>query len=394
MSPEDEIFRNLTKWLNENQGVVAVLIFALTILFGWFSGLFKLIFGKLFDKQKQPYIQSGGDSKSGGPIIVGNENIIIQALDFSGLGKQVNAMESKLQQVLESMRRQDSINQTVSPPIPSITNSEDYRKVLQIISGDPSPENKTKLKTIYYSARDKIAKLQIILSLADWSAPQDDDLDDLIALCDDGIKIADEKNAKEEKAILLAYKGKFVSIQFADLDMETASNIHATNSFGIPLITEEERQKVIEKLNYLDKSSEKCFNEAEKVAKESKSFKALGSVYMQIGSAAGHRFIHLNHFGVDRAKQEKQLAKRAFMLAKEIYSLAGDELQIAYVFYNLANQLRGFGENDEAKELLYKVVEIATKHNEYKLLKYAHILLERIESGNIPDYMHGEKFNG
>ena len=103
MFPVTEIFHNLKKWLNENQGVVAVLIFALTVLFGWFSGFFKLILGKLFNKQKQPYIQSEGYITSGGPITVGNQNVVIQAPDLSGLEKQVNAMESKLQQVLESM---------------------------------------------------------------------------------------------------------------------------------------------------------------------------------------------------------------------------------------------------------------------------------------------------
>jgi len=382
--PETEIFHNLKKWLNENQGVVVVLIFAFTILFGWFSGLFKLIIGKLFNKQRQPYIQSGGDIKSGGPIIVGNENIIIQALDSSGLEKQVNAMESKLQQVLESMRMQDSINQTVSPLIASTTSSADYWKVSQIILDDQSPENKTKLKSIYYSTADKIAQLQIILSLAEWFTLQEDDLDDLITLCDDGIRIANEINAKQEKAVLLAYKGDFVSIQFADLDTETVFKINTSNTFGIPFITEEERQKVIQKLNYLDKLLEDCFKEAEKVAKESKSYKALGFVYMQIGNAAGHRFIHLNSFGVDRAKEEKQLAKRAFMLAKEIYSAARDELQIAYVYYNFANQLIQFGETKEAIELLQKVQSIASSYKEQYLLQAAQTLSDRIKSGQIP----------
>lgn len=384
MPPETEIFHNLKKWLNENQGVVVVLIFAFTILFGWFSGLFKLIIGKLFNKQRQPYIQSGGDIKSGGPIIVGNENIILQALDFSGLEKQVNAMESKLQQVLESMRMQDSINQTVSPLIASTTSSADYWKVSQIILDDQSPENKTKLKSIYYSTADKIAQLQIILSLAEWFTLQEDDLDDLITLCDDGIRIANEINAKQEKAVLLAYKGDFVSIQFADLDTETVFKINTSNTFGIPFITEEERQKVIQKLNYLDKLLEDCFKEAEKVAKESKSYKALGFVYMQIGNAAGHRFIHLNSFGVDRAKEEKQLAKRAFMLAKEIYSAARDELQIAYVYYNFANQLIQFGETKEAIELLQKVQSIASSYKEQYLLQAAQTLSDRIKSGQIP----------
>lgn len=265
----------------------------------------------------------------------------------------------------------------IKSPIPF---SADYERVLKIIEDIQSPENKTELKTIYYSTTDKIAQLQIILALADWYEPQEDNLDDLIGLCDKGIKITNEVIRKEEKAVLLAYKGFFISMQFLDIE-EAEYSVKALNLTGISLITEEERQRI----NHLDILSKKCFKEAEKIAKEIKSYKALGFVYVQIGNAAGQRFIHLNHSDFNRAQQEKQLAKRAFMLAKENYSKLDDELQIVYVFHNLANQLRFFGENEEAKKLVSKVIEIGKKYNEQKLLKYAGILLQRIESGEIPD---------
>jgi len=56
--------------------------------------------------------------------------------------------------------------------------------------------------------------------------------------------------------------------------------------------------------------------------------------------------------------------------------------------------LRNFGPEDkeEAKILVKQVIKIAEKHNEQNLLGSANGLLKRIESGKIPKYTQGEKF--
>lgn len=375
----------MTDWVNSNQGTVSIAIFALTVFFGLVGWLAKNILKKHFNKKKYPIIHAGGDVKSKGPIIVGDNNTILYDSENSMLEKQVKDMESKLKEVLDLMNDKDGGNKNTSQR--TITNSDDYKKVLTIISEGPSTENKTKLRKIFYSTTFKLTQLQVILTLSEWYNPMEDNIDDLIDLCDEGIRIAEKINAKEEKAVLLAYKGDFVTIQFSNLDTETALKIVASNSTGMPLITEEERKKVIEKLNSLYALSDSCFISAEKLAKNIKSFKALGFVYTQIGVSAGHRFIHLNHFGVDSAKHEKQLSRRAFMLAKEIYAMAGNDLQIAYVYYNFANQLRGFGEYKEATELLNDVRSIALRYNEQNLVKAANVLSDRIKSGDIPNYV-------
>jgi tetratricopeptide (TPR) repeat protein len=259
--------------------------------------------------------------------------------------------------------------------------------------GEPSNEKKIQLRTIFYSSNDNLARLQAVLILANWCELPKNSIKDLVAMCDEGIRIADSISATSEKAVLLAYKGRFISMQFTDADEDAAFNIKLSNVTGIPLITEENRQKTIQKLQELDKLSQECFASAQKIAKEAKSLKALGLVYSLIGSAAGQRYIHLKHFGVARAEEEKQLSKRALLLAKDIYSATGDEIGTAYALHNLANELRFFGEKDEAKQITKKVKSIATKYNDQQLLKKANILLDRIISGKIPDYMGGEEFN-
>ncbi|MFA5828422.1 MAG: hypothetical protein WC841_03660 [Candidatus Shapirobacteria bacterium] len=58
-------------WLNNNQGLVAVILFLMTLVIAWISGLFKWLFGR--NDRKNPYISVGGDIKTGGNISVGNK---------------------------------------------------------------------------------------------------------------------------------------------------------------------------------------------------------------------------------------------------------------------------------------------------------------------------------
>lgn len=338
----------------------------------------------------KPSINQKLNMKAGRDIVVGGDiNIInLQTEGFSLLRKQVENLESKLKEILKEFKRSRQEEKPITQ-----SNTVDYKLVMDLMRGEPSKEKKTQLRTIFYSSNDNIARLRAVLILANWFELPKDSINDLIAMCDEGITIADSISSISEKAVLLAYKGRFISVQFSEADEDAAFSIKLSNITGIPLITEEERQKTIQKLRELDKLSQECFASAQKLAKEAKSLKALGLVYSLIGSAAGHRYIHLKHFGVARAEEEKQLSKRALLLAKDIYSATGDEIGTAYALHNLANELRFFGEKDEAKQITEKVKNIATKYNDQQLLKKANALLDRIISGKIPNYTGGEEFN-
>jgi hypothetical protein len=58
---------------------------------------------------------------------------------------------------------------------------------------------------------------------------------------------------------------------------------------------------------------------------------------------------------------------------------------------NLANQIRFFGELEEAKELVQAVIPIAKKYGDDDLLRKAGILEDRLRTGKIPDLMAGER---
>ena len=64
--------QTITNWANQNQGLLAIILFLATLIIGWVSGFFKWI----FKKDKTPFISAGGDIKAGGNITVGNKTFI------------------------------------------------------------------------------------------------------------------------------------------------------------------------------------------------------------------------------------------------------------------------------------------------------------------------------
>ncbi len=66
---------NIGNWLNNNQGIVAVAIFAITVLLGWISGLFRWLIGLLKPKKPEMNISSGKNLSVSGDIIQGENNV-------------------------------------------------------------------------------------------------------------------------------------------------------------------------------------------------------------------------------------------------------------------------------------------------------------------------------
>lgn len=259
------------------------------------------------------------------------------------------------------------------------------------LSDKPSQENKIKLKSLFYSSVDLAVQLQCSMSLLNTFDVLEDSVDDLIHYCDVGISAARNLKKIGEEAVLLAEKGRWISYNFAKLDMETAFQIRMGNTVGYNIITEEDRDRVLTRLGELEKEYLALFNDAVKKARSSKRADFLAMVFLAIGNAAGNRFIHFNALGAEqRAKGEKKLCKIAINDAKNLYSSAGDELGYAYVLHNLANSLRLFGEKDAAAGLCEKVINTAKNYKDLRLLEVSTDLLERIKSDKIPDYVNGE----
>src|SRR3972149_3271276 len=346
--------------------------------------LLKIILGK--PQKTETNVTSGRDSVVSKDMFIGRKQVNIQNIYYEVPPEMRKLIEKSEERVDEIVKKSKTSIETPKPRLKS--DSEDYKQIVSLLKSERSQESKIRIRSIYHSSADRLAQLQAILVLADWFDASRDALEDIISLCDEGVRLAESLGMKRERAILIAHKGSFLSFKFSLQDMDTAFKIQIEKRINIYSMNELEAKEVSERIQKLDKDSEDCFIEAERTALELNSLEVLAYVYLMVGTAAGIRFNHLNHFGIPRAEFEKQIAKRALMAAKRIYEQMSDEIGAAYALHNMANVLRNFGPEDkeEAKILVKQVIKIAEKHNEQNLLGSANGLLKRIESGKIPKY--------
>ncbi|MFA5974693.1 MAG: hypothetical protein WC859_00830 [Elusimicrobiota bacterium] len=315
--------------------------------------------------------------------------------DFPALN--VPDIDSRLREITDLLLRTHKIpelNQSVPISTSSDAKSPDQEKALEICTGPRTTETKTALKTLYYKTSDDATKLQCVMGLLNWFSPANGDtLEDQLHYCDAGLMAANRLNAFSEKAVILAYKGQRLSDQFGEEELAWGHSLKVEAALGISIQTAEQKQERMARIRSIYEDATKSFTEAQDIAQQLGDYKVLGEVYLHIGCAAGLRFIHVNGMGAhERAAAEKKLCKDSLMLAKDIYSTAGDQLNIGYALMSLANQIRTFGEMKQATDLCKEALKIGEEYHDAALLQNGKALLNRLVTGKIPDYIHGERF--
>jgi len=186
-----------------------------------------------------------------------------------------------------------------------------------------------------------------------------------------------------------------MSFIYSELDLKTTTQVEMSNAIGLEIISEDYRQKVVNKLNELYDNFTKSFDEAITITKENYDFKTLATILIMVGNAAGQRALYLNQLNIiDQAKWDFQLCKKSLLAAKDIYAYLKDEHGEALALFNLANHIRFFNEEKEALSLAENAVIIAEKYNDNRLLNNANVLINRIKTGKTPDYSsHHNKRN-
>lgn len=308
-------------------------------------------------------------------------------------------IDQKLNEILELLKGHPPIQEPVKDQIDKDhlyraepTNKDEFDQVISLRTNPATEDTRTALKIFYYKSTDPVVKLNALLGLLDLYDPLENTAEDMVTLCEEGLRTAQIANSVSARVYFNAQKGYFLSYIYSNLDMQTTFQIMADNAIGLPTITEAHRQAVIKKLEELEISYSSAFNESIELSKESGDLAALASVLVLIGTAAGQRALYLNTLGVgDRSAAERQRCKRALLTAKDIYGYLQDELGKANALFNLANQIRFFGDTKEALALVEDSVAVAAKHGDHRLLKKARWLKETLETGKIPDYLAGQR---
>jgi len=326
--------------------------------------------------------------------LIKNRHLISEFPDL-----HVSDIDTKMEEILELLKSKNIQDEQAEEEIDSknvykgkTENQEEMDRVLKVRRDPKNDNTKPELKTIYYKTKDLTVKLNALLGLLDFYDPVEDSAEDMVQLCNEAIPISKTLNASSAMAHILAQKGYFISFIYSELDMKTAFHIMAVNAIGFQTITEEYRQEIINRLAELEKDYDNAFHDAINLTKQNNDYYALASVLIFVGNAAGQRALYLQNLNVrGRVASEKATFKRAFQTAKAIYDAFKDELASANALFNLANQIRFFGEEKIAMELTKDAIGVAEKYADHRLKQRAEWLMETLETGEIPNYVAGER---
>jgi hypothetical protein len=317
----------------------------------------------------------------------------------------VSRLEELLRTALDTPEAREPTAAEASPADPSsidifnwvavkeaAARDERLKEVVALRESSDRAAAKRGLRALVYSSTEPIVQINATAGLFDHFDPMQDNISNLVSMCEAARGAARRVNSKAAEAYLLAQRGFYQSFEFGTLVMQRWVNIMMEQSIGLSLedpAVVAQRQKRLEELS---KGYTEAFKGALELAHESKSGAAMAAVLICMGNAAGQRAITLSHIGPKAGfENERDVCKRALLAAKDIYAQLGDEHQVANAQFNLANQIRFFGEIEEAKELVKAVIPIAEKYGNEDLLRKAGMLAETLRTGKIPDYMGGER---
>jgi tetratricopeptide (TPR) repeat protein len=249
------------------------------------------------------------------------------------------------------------------------------------------------------------------------------DVDVILEACSTGMNMAEKLAEPATTAYLMGMRAKNLAILNGSLITTRKSLRLAPRWLGFSLQRDEEQYKSLTtRIKRNDEEIDRLANDAQKACGDQQT---LGHVLLSIGNICFQRYMsvksdclqssvrlpafvrqHLMSLALDEylwydaaARQAMgnhlKECERTYSEAVAAFRAAGDELNVAYAFYALANDLRTANRFRKAKRYLQEAKTIARHHNDQTLLNRIPLLEERIRrrNRNVPDYAAGERTN-
>lgn len=306
------------------------------------------------------------------------------------------SLRSMLKEVLELVRHNGQKPVEAHPVSPTKTfprDQADEAALEEFASGTPSEESKVKLKALIYRTVDPFVEINAIILLCRWYEPGNDTLDELQMFVDRGLQRAGQVGHDGSVAQFHAQKAAFLAMQVSLSLVEQHFSTQMLNKFGLgasPLGVEE--RKRIEHSFKLAKDFDDSTQKAVSIMRVSPDADAVSAGLVLLGVATGQLAHAYRAIGATvLAGQALERCKTLLQAAKETAASMGDELGAANATFNLANQIRWHGQEREALVLVKSTIPIALKFDDTLLGQKALWLQKTIETGEIPDYLNGER---
>ena len=229
----------------------------------------------------------------------------------------------------------------------------------------------------YYEASGGI-KLQAIINIVFLSKDDLTRTDYLIALCDEGISLANSTKSISTGGVLKAHKAKLLNNRiflnslkiFAETQMRQLTGFPSMNNAQLIALTSSVR-KDGEDVQILAR-------EAQEDAIKVNNYAAMAHIKMTLASTMGQMYLLTKQLGGNFGELEHYVI-RTYLEAKKIYEGLKDNEGIAYVLHNLANNLRFFGQDEKALEYAKQAFILAQKTKNKELENKTKELFDRLK---------------
>jgi hypothetical protein len=309
---------------------------------------------------------------------------------------QLPDLAEKIEQLTRALTGKDGAapvnGDSAADPQPPIVDEAGERRMQELLRGIPSREAKAELKAVAYATTDAFLEINAILALFQWFDPTDDDRAELLQFANRGIERSEHHGCAGATVLFHAHKAALFLWDFNTALIQTrlGAAVEALLWFGVSSL--EQSQQQLTRLRKLDESWRSETTTALDLLKKCHDRETVGAVLLVLGNNMGQLALTYRQIR-DHANADRCLAqcKALLMAAKDVCAGAGEELAAVNAVFNLANQLRWHGGKAEALALVKATIPVAEKHGDRRLLQKAKWLQRTLETGEIPDYLAGER---
>lgn len=265
-------------------------------------------------------------------------------------------------------------------------------RLKELAGGLPNPEAKSELKAMAYAATDPILEINATVALLNWFDPVDDDRNEFLGFARRGVDSAKRCGSTDAEALFHAHIAALLLWDFNTAIINGGLAYAADFLLPFSITPIEQTQRGLTRLRQLEENWKAETAASMGLVRKSRDQGAVASVLVVLGSNMG-QLAHTQKIVGEKSNADRFLAncKTLLMAAKDAYLAAGDDAGATNAIFNLANQLRWHGGSAEALVLVKSIIPKAKLHGNVLLVQKAKWLQYTLETGQIPDYVAGER---
>lgn len=256
-----------------------------------------------------------------------------------------------------------SVKSRISSTMPDFYPSEEFLVAQELLFSIDARKGLEQLERLRLEAKSDLERLHATILIIQ-SLNKAVDIDRLEQLTIEALAQAEQLNYYVAIVGMKSELGWILNTRYIDLDMETYYRGLMSYTIGFPFLTEEERKNIETKLHALFADSKKVFDEALTLAQNKGLYREFALSLLLYANAATQRIIFYQKIPSlsERVRLDKQAVLKSYETSIRIAVGLSDAYLLAQIYHNYANDIRMFGELDQARTYSKYAKDIAKKN--------------------------------